>query len=207
MKITDEGLAKILTLGQMTPTKTDGIFLLYKWKDTSYYCGLESLKQSFKESGVYISLSVEQFKMLSSSVPKAPSNKSSDLDLTPLLKTFDSVAAFKIENETSSLVPIKSLGKHENLNAFSIKLEKPSPFKIVQETLKHFHGTYSSLSPLSESLTEHGFDVSNLWMTLHPVLKDEKLEGILAGFSEKKKHNEAVLNSFKDFENILLKAS
>jgi hypothetical protein len=88
-----------------------------------------------------------------------------------------------------------------------VKLEKPSPFKIVQETLKPFHGTYSKLSPLSEKLTENGFDVNNLWMTLHPVLKEKKLKGVLAGFSENKKHSENALYSFKNLEEGFLRAS
>ena len=199
MKITDEGLERVLSLGMLKATKLPGVYSLYEWKGSVYYCGLDLSKEYFKDNGLFITLTEEQFKRL----PIATNKPSTNSKLIKITELFETAIHFELDTNNNRLKVKDLYGKNSSVKGLLIDLNSPSPFKIVQETLKEFHGFYSNLSPCSESLKASNFNVSNLWMTIHPIKKDGVFDGLVVGISEGKDYGLDSLKLFKDYEESL----
>ncbi|MGH1468728.1 MAG: hypothetical protein ACRBBP_07600 [Bdellovibrionales bacterium] len=185
MKITDAGFKHILSLGAFKESSQVGVYILYSWEGITYYCGLKASESTFKQEGPFIELSLDQLNSIPSK--KTTSEDSiGDSQLEVILKYYESALFLEFSKEEALFKAKASEGLLVNLRHLAISSEKPSPFRIVEQTRKPFHGYYSPLGPLKDLLSDLGVNTQNLWMTAVPVIKEKGFKGILIGLSHNK---------------------
>jgi hypothetical protein len=196
MKITDKGLERILSLGLMKSTESSGVYFLYSWKSVDYYCGLPSAKNHFSFSGVFVSLTEDQF----DSLPIKENKSSNDPKLKQLCEYFQTVAFLKFDAKTESL-RVKDYSGHNTKASFlEINMSDASPFTIAKETAKEFHGFVNPSPKCRDSLEKAYFKTDKLWITAVPIFKANVFVGVLAGFSQDKEYGLDVLKFFKNYQ-------
>lgn len=202
MQITSNGLNEILSLGFFKPsTKYPGLFYLYSWKGLHYFGGA-LLTCSLKENEVFIQLTPKQM----ASLPKKHQSKEGNFNFGQI-PDFFSESLFLVKENNSFQTKFHK-GENKSLKTLIIPLEHASPFKIVYDTKKPFHGFYSPYEPFAQILKNLNFDLDQLWITAYPILdKSNEIYGVLAGITSKQNYGSDILELFKKETKMIYTAA
>ena len=206
MKITDQGLDSICSLGLLKLTGTVGLYHLYSWKSVDYFGGAPQLKSAFEElektsnTAVFIELSETQLSKLPSASEPSLSKPKESANL-PLLDQFYETSIHFTYNEVENTLEVsKYKSTKKKLGSLKISLQGHSPFKIAEDTQKEFHGLFSPIGFCTEELKGAGFNVEKLWISLKPLFdKNNKFLGLIAGFNENQSLGLEALELFKTY--------
>lgn len=88
------------------------------------------------------------------------------------------------------------VGNLKITSPIAFNLDSPSPFKVVRETCKPFHGKYSQIQDFNAQLARAGIEAQDLWITAVPVMSNDVLIGVIVGMSNGTEH------SFQDLETL-----
>lgn len=229
MKISDEGLKEILSLGQVKTTSTPGLYFLYEWDGVSYIAVPNmnvNVSPEFKDY-VKVLLNPEQFQIIENAtkptvgVEKKEVESESEQETatqtheSPLILSNSPFSAKSFESTTSyfettillSLTPDKksfvfkeSYGTNPLIKNFKCNLDKASPLKVVFDTKKPFHGLYSPISNFNECLEIINVDYKDLWITAYPLFENNMIKGAVLSFSHNTELSTSVLASFEESE-------
>ncbi len=218
MKISDEGLKEILSLGQVKKTSTLGLYFLYEWDGVSYIAVPNmnvTISSEFKDN-VKVLLSPEQFQIIENAIQPTVGVESKAETQTyesPLILSNSPFATKNFESTTSyfettlllSLTPDKksfvfkeSYGTNPLTKNFKCSLSKPSPLKVVFDTKKPFHGLYSPIENFNECLEIINVDYKNLWITAYPLFENNEIKGAVMSFSHNTELPTSILESFEE---------
>ena len=225
MKISDEGLKEILSLGQVKKTSTLGLYFLYEWDGVSYIAVPNmnvTISSEFKDN-VKVLLSPEQFQIIENAIQPTVGVESKAETQTyesPLILSNSPFATKSFESTTSyfettlllSLTPDKksfvfkeSYGTNPLTKNFKCFLNKPSPLKVVFDTKKPFHGLYSPIANFNECLEIINVDYKNLWITAYPLFENNEIKGAVMSFSHNTELPTSILESFEESKVQYLK--
>jgi len=188
-----------LSLGLTKPSSIPGVYFLYSWKKTDYYCGLEELKPHFQKAlgtqGLFIKLSEFQYERIVNIHRK----KDSVSKLSKITEFFQTAVHMDYDKSLNMLTVKDFNGLNNRIEVLRIQMDKPSPFTIVKETLKEFHGFYSSASQCDEALKRAFVNTNSLWISAYPLFNKEEFSGLVAGFSNQSEYGLDVLKHLKRY--------
>jgi len=199
MKITDQGFEQMLSLGLLSESTSDGVYLLYVWDDVKYFCGPNGAFESSDLEGVYIELSAKQLQFLPK---KAPLDDSGDSNpILKVLEFFETAVVFKVSDDKKLFKAVQVMGNHVTLEHLNMNTNENSPLRILKESKKPFHGVYAPMEPFKSKLTSLGVNTHNLWITAVPIIKDNVFEGVLMGLSQDVDYGLDIIDFFYDCAN------
>jgi hypothetical protein len=221
MKISDEGLKEIISLGQVKKTSTPGLYFLYEWDGVSYIAVPNmnvNISNEFKDH-VKVLLNPEQFQIIDTAiqptvgVERAETDSKAEPQESPLIlsnspfstKNFESTTSYYETTLLLALTPDKksfvfkeSYGTNPLVKNFKCTLDKASPLKIVFDTKKPFHGPYSPIENFNECLEIINVNHKNLWITAYPLFENNEIKGAVLSFSHNTELSTSVLESFEE---------
>lgn len=199
MKITDQGLEHILSLGLIQETNVKGLYKIYSWQGIDYYAGPCQLEREVPREAVFIALEKRQSKKL---IQKKLEQNEEIFDLTPLKNFYSSLCYLELDPKTQNLKAKQVEGQNEILMNLECSLDQASPFKIVKDTFKPFHGKYSPVHDFDLSLDSCGQEKEKLWITAYPVTENYEFKGVLAGFSYSEFEGDDIFENFEKVINL-----
>lgn len=188
----------MLSLGLVKESSQEGIYTLYKWESVQYFCGPPSAKLILGQEGVYVDLSPDQLKMIPTLATNAPVTTNNPSTLSKILDFYESALYLTYSAEEDTFKATTCDGLLTNLFHLTLDASEPSPFRIVHQTKKPFHGIYAPLGSLKEAFSNLNVNADELWITAVPVMEDNDFKGVLVGISREQEYG---LDSLKTFES------
>jgi len=210
MKISDEGLEQILSLGLKKETTIAGVYFLYEW-DNVKYLGVPNLEITLPQEylgSVKILLSPKQFEYiekLDNNKKNNPSVLSSD-NFKTTTDYFENLMLLTFNAETALFSFKDSYGSNKMLSNFQCGINSASPLKIIYDTKKPFHGLYHPVEQFDECLKLVYIDTNNLWITAYPLVSGGVVIGATFAYTNKARVAVDVIEEFKKSENDYIKA-
>jgi|GEM_PF-2066547 len=202
MKISDEGLKEILSLGQVKTTSTPGLYFLYEWDGVSYIAVPNmnvNVSPEFKDY-VKVLLNPEQFQIIENATKPTVGVEKKEVESESTTSYFETTILLSLTPDKKSFVFKESYGTNPLIKNFKCNLDKASPLKVVFDTKKPFHGLYSPISNFNECLEIINVDYKDLWITAYPLFENNMIKGAVLSFSHNTELSTSVLASFEESE-------